>query len=344
MKKLFADSYLKTQERLEDWFDDLREKAGCGPNADTGAVLRAVEAMSRKLQAYEEQQTTVARSRGYRYWGDYYNAIMKEVPEAVPIELPTAYNEVPAAWVTGQSRMTLRKAEKRLLETYKVIRKVLAYILDYEPDEGKEWAEEMRNELYDRFSKSTDPDAFEKECLELTYEIEEDDPETTWVDAVEWARGALEKASDLPLLAVEELLTYAEDEGVEITKQQLDFIVSSDYAAYRWFDYLLTNYLRKTNRATTEEVKAITELKQEALDLWKCYEVVSACDPSRPTLTKRVYAPSVSVAMIDAACKEVYRLKEEGDGVMTDAWVDAVVEAVASVNDGNALVIAEKNR
>jgi hypothetical protein len=86
----------------------------------------------------------------------------------------------------------------------------------------------------------------------------------------------------------------------------------------------------------------ITELKRQALDLWKCYEVVSACDPNRPTLTKRIYAPSVSVAMIDAACREVHRLKEECDDLATDEWADAVVAVVAAANDGNALVIVEK--
>ena len=342
MTRMFPDSYLATQERLCDWFDDIRRAVGCGENADTGAVLRAVEAMSRKLEACEEQQSAVARSKGYRYWGHYYSAVMKEMPEAVPVELSTDWNVVPAGWFSGRGKPNYDKCEKRLVKTHKVIRKTLAYIADYESVEGEEWAEEMRKELYDRFINSTDPDAFEKECLELIYEVDKEDPETTWVGAVDWARGALEKAGDLPLLAVEELLTYAEEESVEITKKQLDFIENSNFCAYKWFDYLLTNCLRKTTRATAEDVEATTELKKEALDLWKCYEVVSANDPTRPTLTKRVYDPSVSVAMIEVACKEVYRLKEECDDLTTDEWVKAVVGAVASVNDGNALVVAEK--
>jgi hypothetical protein len=91
-------------------------------------------------------------------------------------------------------------------------------------------------------------------------------------------------------------------------------------------------------------VEAITELKKKALDLWKCYELVSANDPNRPAMKKRVYDPAVSVAMLEVACKEVYRLTEEGDTSTTNDWADAVVEAVATVNDGNSLVVVEKNR
>ena len=47
MKRMLPDSYLVTQDRLCEWFDDIRRAAGCGENADTGAVLRAVEAYFR---------------------------------------------------------------------------------------------------------------------------------------------------------------------------------------------------------------------------------------------------------------------------------------------------------
>jgi len=342
MKRMFADSYLATQQRLEEWFADIRRAAGCGDNADTGAVLRAVEAMSRKLEACEEQQVAVARSRGYRYWGAYYNAVMSEVPEAVPIELPTTYNEVPLDWFRGEGKPSYDKCLKRLPKTHKVIRKALAYIAEYEPIEGEEWAEEMRKELYDRFINSKDPDAFEKECLDLIYEVEEEDPETTWVEAADAAAVALEKATDLPLQATEELIAYAYDEGVEITKKHLAFIEQSDYRESKWFDYLLTACLRKSNQVSEGEVEAVSKLKHRAFELWKCYELESANDPLRPKLMKRIFAPNVSVAMIEAACNEVCRLDREGNALISDEWADAVVAAVAAANGGNALVIAEK--
>jgi hypothetical protein len=342
MKRMLPDSYFATQERLCEWFDEIRRASGCGDNADTGAVLRAVEAMSRKLETYEEQQSAVAKSRSYRYWGDYYNAVMSELPEAVPIAIPPKYNEVPAGWFSGKGKPSWDKCEKRLIKTHKVIRKALAYILECEVEEGEEWGEMMRADLYKRFIESRDPDEFEKECLELTYGIEEEDPETTWVEAVIWASGALEKTNALPLLAVEELLAYAEENKVEITKTHLGFIEESDYAINRWFDYLLTTSLRKTNRATAEEVVAITKLKTRALGLWKCYEEVSANDPNRPTMKRWVYDPSVSVAMLEVACSELDRLIKSGDTTTTVDWTNAIVEAVASVNDGNPLVVVEK--
>lgn len=346
MKRMFADSYLATQQRLEEWFADIRRAAGCGDNADTGAVLRAVEAMSRRLEECEDQQVAVARSRGYRYWGAYYNAVMSEVPEAVPIELPAAYNEVPVGWFrgwkVGGKHQALDKCEKQLLKTHKVIRKALAYIKEQEAYEGEEWGNEQRSAVLTGFMESTDPNSFENECLKLAYEMEEEDPETTWVEAADAAAVALEKATDLPLQATEELIAYAYDEGVEITKKHLAFIEKSDYREAKWFDYLLTAYLRKSNQASEDEVAAVSKLKHRAFELWKCYELESANDPLRPKLMKRVFAPSVSVAMLEAACNEVCRLDEEGNALISDEWADAVVAAVAAANDGNALVIVEK--
>jgi hypothetical protein len=342
MKKLLPDSYLATQERLCEWFDNIRRATGCGENADTGAVLRAVEAMGRKVERYEEEQAFVARSRSYRYWGDYYNAVRNEVPEAVPIELPADYNEVPLGWFRGKGKPSFDKCEKRLMSTHKVVRKVLAYTLENEPFEGQEWATELRSELYKKFVESTDPDAFEKECLDLTYDTEEEDPATTWVEAADTAAAALEKAADLPLAAVEELIAYAYKVEVEVTKTDLAFMVESEYEASRWFDYLLTALVMKTNRATRGEVEVVTSVKNKAFDLWKCYKTESANDPLRPTRTTRFYDPAVSVELIEVACREVRRLQTDGADLSTNEWVDAVVGVVAAINEGNSLVTAEK--
>ena len=271
MKKLLPESYFKTQERLCEWFEQLQSAVGCGANADTGAVLRAVESLARKLESYEEQQATVAKSRGYRFWGDYYNAVLKELPEAKAVELPTLYNEVPLGWFNGPGKPSYDKCAKRLLATQKVVRKTLGYIADQSAYEDKGWEEQAKTELAELFTNSTSADAFEQECLNFVYQVEpEPDPATVWVNAGERA-GSLELDQELPTAAAFELLEFAEEKGVEVTKQQEAFYEECASPANRWFWHLLTAYLLDEGRPTFEQVVETQEDAQKAVYLGLLY-------------------------------------------------------------------------
>ena len=344
MSDLVKKGVFDELEELNAWFAEAKRQLGMSQKADRGRVMASISKLAGEIERMKEEQLLVANYYNYADWGYIVRAAKDGGAEkAYAIELPDECKKLPTGWVLREGGLDYGVAMKLLPKVQKLIIQALAHIEKVKDEEEDGWAEATRAGLIEDFVSSTDPDALIEALFMFVNDVAEEDPETTWVGAMDWARGALEKAGDLPLLAVEELLTYAEEEGVEITKRQLDLIENSDFGAYKWFDYLLTNCLRKSTRATAEEVEEITELKQKALDLWKCYEVVSANDPNRPTLTKRVYAPSVSVAMIEVACKEVYRLKDEGDDLTTDEWADAVVEAVASVNDGNALVLTAEN-
>jgi hypothetical protein len=253
MKKLLPESYFATQERLCEWFEQLQTAVGCGANADTGAVLRAVESLARKVETYEEQQAAVAKSRGYRYWGDYYNAALKELPETKVVELPNLYNEVPLGWFKGTGKPTYDKCAKRLRDTQKVLRKTLARVEEFAVDQVEGWEEQTKAELAELFTNSGNADLFEQVCLNFVYEVEpEPDPANVWVSAGECA-GSLELDPDLPAVAAFELLEFAEVKGVEVTKLRVAQNEDANSPARRWFWYLLTAYLYDETRPTDEQ-------------------------------------------------------------------------------------------
>lgn len=326
---------------INEWFSEAKRQLGMSQKADRGRVMATINKLAGEIERMKEEQLLVANYCNYAEWGYIVRAARDSGQEtANSIELPEECKTFPTGWVLRDNGMTYGAAKKRLPTTQKLVKEALAHIESVKHEEEEGWAETMKQKLIEKFVSSTDPAELEEELFMFARDVEEEDPETTWVEAADSAAAALEKATDLPVKAVEELIAYAYEQGVEITKQHLGFIEGSAFSTQRWFDYLLANCLRKTNRATEQEVEVIKELKQKALDLWRCYEVVSANDPTRPTLTKKVYAPGVSVEMIDAACREVYRLEEEGGERETDAWSDAVVKAVAATNEGNALVIS----
>jgi hypothetical protein len=328
---------------LNEWFAEMRSILGISQKADKGRVKAATSKLVSEIKGMKEEQTLVANSYGYSEWGYIVRASRDSGQElSNSIELPEECKKCPTGWVMCENGLSYAAAKKRLPATQKLVLETLAHIENVKHQEEEGWAEEARQSLIELFVNSTDPTELEEKLFRFARDVEDEEPETTWVEAVDWARGALEKGYDLPLLAVEELLAYAEENKVEITKTHLGFIEESDYAINRWFDYLLTTSLRKTNRATAEEVEAITKLKTRALGLWKCYEEVSANDPNRPKMKRWVYDPSVSVAMLEVACSELDRLMKSGDTTTTVDWTNAIVEAVASVNDGNPLVVVEK--
>jgi hypothetical protein len=352
MRKILPSDYFAAQDRLCEWFEDLKRVLGCSENADLGAVLRKAEARERKIEAYEEQQIVVAKWRGYRFWGDCYNAAIRELPEAKPVELIPAYYEIPAGWLRGPGK-SWDKADKQLVKTHKVIRKALGVIEEQAESEGPDWAETMRSQLLRIFEASSDHLVFEARVTDFIYP--EEDPATTWVPIAKEAAAELEKANDLPTTAVEELIAYAYEAEVKMTKKELESIEKSVYGGRRFFDYLLTAYLYEQSRVSGEELAKTAALVEKALGYWGCYDPVdnpSGCyteenanDPLLPNLMKRVYEPSISVEQIGVACRVVYGLGEEANEcfISHNEIAEAVRDAVKQPEPGKPLAPTAEN-
>lgn len=333
-------------EELNAWFAEAKRQLGMSQKADRGRVMATISKLGGEIERMKEEQLMVANYYNYAEWGYIVRAARDGGAEqAYAIELPEECKKLPTGWIVRKNGLDYDTAMKRLPKVQKLVIQALAHIEKVKDEEEEGWAEATTKKLIEDFANSTDPDALKEGLFMFVNDVEEEDPETTWVDAADAAAVALEKATDLPLQATEELIAYAYDEGVEITKKQLAFIEESDYRETKWFDYLLTAYLQKSARVSKDEVEAVSDLKRRALELWKCYELESSNDPLRPKLMKMFFAPSVSVAMVEAACNEVCRLDREGNNALTsDEWADAVVEAVAKANGGDALVVTtEKN-
>jgi hypothetical protein len=347
MKKLLPSSYFETQERLCEWFEELKQAAGCGENADIGAVLRKVEAMARKIETYEEQQDAVAKWRGYRFWGDCYNAAANEQPEDKAIELLRDYQEAPGKW---RKTYGWDKAEKDRKKALKTISVVLASIEKDAESEGPEWAEEMRGELLRTYRESKSLPDFEKDVNEFMFP--EEDPATTWVPIAEEAAAVLEKDTYLPTTAVEELIAYAYQAEVEMTKEKLAIIAGSEVRPKPFFYYLLTACFHSQRRVSEEQVERITNLVRKALDYWGCYDPKnnpSGCykeesnhDPLRPGM-KRVYLPEISVEQLLAGSRIIYLAEEDGERWGShDEIAEAVRAAVKQPETAQALIATHK--
>ena len=314
MKKLLPESYFATQERLCEWFEQLQTAVGCGANADTGAVLRAVESLARKVETYEEQQAAVAKSRGYRYWGDYYNAALKELPEAKAVELPDVYNEVPLDWFKGAGKPSYDKCVKRLLATQKVVRKTLGRVEEFAVDEAEGWEEQTKAELAVLFANSGSADWFEQECLNFVYQVEpEPDPTTVWVNAGECA-GRLELDQDLPTVAAFELLEFAEEKGVEVTKSRVAWYEDTANPPRLWFWYLLTAYLCDETRPTDEQQDEVRKNAETAAKLGLLYLDVHNKKPAQ----KEGWTTETSLSDLATA----YHAYKEALSGGTDNWTD----------------------
>lgn len=329
-------------QEVEAWFRDLQAALGFGATTDRGRVLAGVRKLKEEAEAFREEKKIVCEALGYKRWGDLYSICLSKAGTKPTVELPEKFYEVPAGWVLGDRKPTYGTMKKRLVTTLDLVRKVWTAIDERGQEQGEEWVEEQRRNLEGTFLGSESPDELEGDCLRFITGYEEPDPEVIWVEAADTAAAALEKAPDLPLTAVEELIAYAYEEGVEATQKDYDYLEQSDYRAMLWFDYLFTACIRKTNRPKREEIETVREQTRKAFELWRCYELESANDPLRPAMTKRIYDDSVTVAMIEAACNEVHRLGNEGGELTTDEWIGAVIEAVAAVNNGEALVAADK--
>lgn len=139
-----------------------------------------------------------------------------------------------------------------------------------------------------------------------------------------------------------------------MTKKGLASIEESEFRSKRFFDYLLTACYHKQSRASSDEVTKTSSLVGRAFDYWGCYNPTenpsgcykeeSANDPLRPEKKRRVYDPDITVDQIEDACREVFRLDEEGQTrhITHDDVAEAVRAAVRPPEAGKALTTTEK--
>ena len=357
MSKILPNEYFAAQERLGEWFEDLKRALGCSENADHGAVLRKAKARERKIESYEKEQLIVARHYNYESWGYIVRAAMNgSEEEAIAIEIPKECLEVPRDWCYGEGKPDYKKAKKQLPTAQTLLRKCLAFIEERRPEEGDEWADGTRENLIKAFVESGSPSEIEREIWQFINGVDEEgNPSETWVPIAAEAASVLEKDMYLPTTAVEQLLVYAEDVGVEVTECDLAFVKESERPAKQFFNHLLTAFLCKESRVSTKDVENTIPLVERALSYWGCYDPVnnpggcfteeSANDPLRPTMMRRTYMPDISVEQIDAACRMVYKLEEEAkEGLATthNEIAKAVRESVKQPEAGKSLTTAEK--
>ena len=332
----------KELQNLEEWYRDLQAALGFTANTDRGRVLAGVRKLKDEAKNYAEERRIITKALGYKRWGDLVSNCSSQVGAAPVVTLPQTFAKVPNGWVLGDRKPTYPQMKKRLSCTRELVQKVWAAIDEKQAEQGEDWVAEQRRILEEEFVNSDSPGHFEQECLRFLNGEEETDPKETWVEVAGIAASALEKSTELPLAAVDELLDYADAANVEATQYDVDYQNQSAYKARLWFEYLFTAYRQKSSRPKREEVEATKQLMNQAFELWKCYEIVSANDPLRPSMTMRIYADSITLVMIDEACKTIERLDQEAQGLTTNEWMDAVVAAVAAVNNGHSLVTIKR--
>lgn len=323
---------------VETWFSDLKEALGVSPRTSRGQVLVSVRKLVTEAESYEQEKRVVAKAYGYTRWGDFYNSVKDTLVATPEVELPKNFYKVPDLWVLRDGGLTYPAAKNRLTKTLLVVKEVwehLNAVLAADPT-AAEFVEEQKAWFVSEFENSTDPHEFELTCLAYVRNYQEEDPKATWVEVADEAAAVLERNSDLPTTAVQELLAYAAEKPVEATKSWLEGVRGRYYSVGTWFDYLLTAYLHDESRVTEKQVLNVSNLFAKALPLWGCYEEVSANDPDKPNLKKRSYDPSVTVAQLKAALTKTHELEEVGEGTR-DEWEDAVKEAVRAAEEQPSL-------
>lgn len=320
---------------VEAWFSDLKEALGVSPKTDRGRVLASVRKLVADNDSYDEEKRVVATALKYKRWGDLYTWASQQLVATPEVELPEVFSEPPNGWVFRPGG-DYDKAQKRLVKTRLRLKELWA-ALDAEvaaDPSNQEWAESIKAQAIKEFETSREASEFDQLCLAFVRGYEEEDPATTWVEVADEAAALLERDYDLPAVVASELLSYAEVTGVEATKKVVTMTRGLQNPAAAWFDYLLTAYLYNRKRVEDDEVWKVRDLFYEATGLLGCFEEVSANIPERPSLKKRRYEPSVTLAQVAAAVRKLAEMKEENRLDRTwDDWRDAVKEAVTAVTD-----------
>lgn len=101
------------QGEVEEWFVRLRTALGLGTGANRGSTLAALEAKLSQLQEFEQTTSEVANHYGYKKWGNLLNHVRQSSTKA-PVELPSAFEQVPLQWLAVNGTSSYAELERRL--------------------------------------------------------------------------------------------------------------------------------------------------------------------------------------------------------------------------------------
>jgi hypothetical protein len=262
---LVKEKLLEDLTDLNRWFSEVKAALGLSPKADKGRVLASLVRLCEEREQDKEQQQLVASYCGYKFWGDLVAAAVKAGEGlVVAVKLEEDYLEPPYDWGWGPGK-SYDKAMKELGSVQKLVRKVKALIERKREEEGDEWADNCNAEVLKAYKESKDPNLLKDELWTYLNGVEpEQDPSEVWLQAAEESRGALELSTKLPPVAVKELLDYAEEQGVEVSKQGAEVKEGSSNPASFWFDYLFTACVTATLRPDGKSVFDVTARLQDA--------------------------------------------------------------------------------
>jgi hypothetical protein len=263
---LVKEKLLEELTDLNRWFSEVKAALGLSPKADRGRVLASLGRLCEEKEEDKEQQQLVASYCGYKFWGDLVAAAVKAGEElVVAVVLPEACLEVPRKWCYGPGKPDYNTAQKHLPKVQKLTKKALAFIESKRTEYGDEWAEENNQLVIEAFVESSGWEQLSQQLWEFYKEVEpEPDPSEVWLQAAEESRGALDLSAKLPPVAVTELLDYAAEQGVEVSKQGAEVKEESSNPASFWFDYLFTACVTATLRPDGKSVLNVTERLQKA--------------------------------------------------------------------------------
>ena len=322
-------------QAVEAWFADLKEALGVSEGADRGRVLASVRKLVADNESYNNEKRVVTAAFAYNRWGDLYTWAKEKLVAVPEVELPEVFSEPPNGWVFRPGG-DYDKAQKRLVKTRLRVKELWAYLdreVAADPTDS-EWAESIKAQAVTEFVASKEAENFEKLCLAFVRGYEEENPGEVWVEVAEEATATLERSSDLPVGVASELLTYANETGVEAQRKVVEGTKSRRNPAWCWFDYLLTAYLYKNTRPEVELVLEVGRLFREATDLLECFEEVSADDATLPShFKKRSYDPALTLKELTEAITKVTELEKEDLSGTRDDWKEAVKEAVSALTD-----------
>lgn len=332
---LLPESELKA---VEGWFKDLKEALGVSPNTDRGRVLARVKKLVADNDSYDNEKRVVFAACGYKRWGDLYAWASKELAAVPEVELPDVFSKPPNG-VVFRPGGDYDKAKQRLVKTQLRLKEVWAHLeAEVEADPTcAEWAEEQKAYFVETFKTTTDFAEFDKNCLAFVRGYEEEDPREAWVEVTEEATAALELNADLPIEVVSELLSYAQEAGVEAQRKVVEATKDRRNPANAWLQYLLTAYLYQNIRPEQEQTVEVGRLFEEATNLLECFELVSAEDPVHPHFTKRSYDPTLTLKQLTEAIGKVKELRQGDLSGTTDDWKEAIKTAASAVTDKKEL-------
>lgn len=266
-----SKDYHSENVAVEEWFSELQEASDCGPSADRGRVLASVRKMRQENLDLKEEQKILLSAYGFKRWGDLMRDAKNKVGKRPQVELPDVFDSVPRGWMEGDKPPSHFRLKNRLRQSLDLIKKVWAKIAEKGEENGAEWADEERSFFIEEFVGSTDPGEFEKGCVDYINDYEEKDPKDVWLSVLDFA-GALERANNLPPVLVEELLAYAEEASVEVSKATADYYEETSNPNNHWLRLLITAYLSNESKPSADLVRSTWEDADYATRQGKLYD------------------------------------------------------------------------